>query len=921
MEKSAISLSHNKQDNFSFRQSIYFIQIMHKIKQILTIVFLFSLLLTGITTLAQEEVKSYESVIKSANTKFAEKDYISAKTYYEMALRFNAEDTYAKNRLAETLVLLKKQMEVQELFYQHLDLADRLLGENKPEEALAEYNEALKVFPNDKYALSKAAKISETLNTERQKIDNYNKALSLGQKLLGEQKYEEAIFQLNEANTLIPNQKAVTEDLATANKMLAAQKITQENFNKFKLEADQFITRREYQKAIEKLNQALLLIPDDAKTQAQLAEVSQLNEKSMRYNALLAEADNLYGEKMLEEARVQYDLALQAWPEQSYPADMIKRIDQTLSSEAFVKNENFNKMIASANQLYANKSYEPALAEYIKANAIKPEDDFVKQRISEIDGIMLAQKQMIETNARYAKLISEAKTNYDAKQFEPALSAYREAAILKPEEVEPTAKIKEIETLLSDLKASEALQNKYDALIKSADELFAASQFPEAKTNYTEAASLMKDQAYPLAQVNKIDKLLAENARINVIETQYAALIATADLAFNEKKWPEAIDAYTEAQKVKPEEQYPGNQIKLAQETRSQIEKENALATQYNDAITLADNHLANEKFNEAIASYQTALTFKPNESYPQTQINFINEKVKQLNDAKVLEIKLNELKSLAESEFTNKNYENAIVPLNQMLGLDPTNTYATAKIAEIRLIQEANARENQRMYDESIAVANKNMDNKEYNQAITDFKTALNYRPNDPYATEKITQIDNILREKLLLLKTEYNRLVTEADRQFNTKTYDKAVEFYLQAEIAKSDETYPREQIKKISKIIEDNKLFELNSANLILTSNTAKRFEFKPVDVIERRGNYILVKARNTGTKSFPLLVSFGSKSGKNGGFVLPIPENGEFNDFIVRIGSQYKWFSEDNTWIEVYPENGEVEVGLMQISKSE
>ena len=224
-------------------------------------------------------------------------------------------------------------------------------------------------------------------------------------------------------------------------------------------------------------------------------------------------------------------------------------------------------------------------------------------------------------------------------------------------------------------------------------------------------------------------------------------------------------------------------------------------------------------------------------------------------------------------------------------------------------------------MYDESIAVANKNMDNKEYNQAITDFKTALNYRPNDPYATEKITQIDNILREKLLLLKTEYNRLVTEADRQFNTKTYDKAVEFYLQAEIAKSDETYPREQIKKISKIIEDNKLFELNSANLILTSNTAKRFEFKPVDVIERRGNYILVKARNTGTKSFPLLVSFGSKSGKNGGFVLPIPENGEFNDFIVRIGSQYKWFSEDNTWIEVYPENGEVEVGLMQISKSE
>lgn len=894
---------------------------MHKIKQILSLLIIFTLMSMSLKTQAQEEVKSYESVIKSANTKFTEKDYISAKTYYEMALRFNAEDTYAKNRLAETLVLLKKQMEVQELFYQHLDLADRLFSDNKLDEALVEYNEALKVFPNDKYALSKAAKINETLNTERLKIDSYNKALSLGQKLLGEQKYEEAIFQLNEANALIPNQKAVIEDLATATKMLNQQKITQENFDKIKLEAEQLITRRDYQKAIEKLNQAILLIPNDAKTLAQLTEVSQLNERSIRYNSLLAEADNLYGEKMLAESRIQYELALQVWPEQSYPADMIKRIDQTLSSEAFLKNENFNKVVAAANQLYTNKSYETALAEYIKANALKPEDDFVKQRISEIDGIMLAQKQIIETDTKYTKLLSEAKTNFDSKQFETALIAYREAAILKPAEAEPIAKIKEIENLLANKKASEELQNKYDALIKMADELFAASQFPEAKTNYAEAASLMKDQAYPLAQVNKIDKLLAENERVNAIETQYTSFINSADLAFNEKKWSEAITAYAEAQKVKPEEQYPGNQIKLAQETRSLIEKETALATQYNDAITLADNNLANEKFDDAIVSYQTALTLKPNESYPQTQINFINEKVKQLKEAKALEIKLTELKSLAEADFNNKHYENAMISLSQMLSLDPSNTYATAKTAEIKLLQEANARENQRMYDESIVAANKNLDNKEYNLAVIDFKTALNYKPNDAFATEKITQIDNILREKLLLLKTEYNRLVTEADRQFNTKTYDKAVELYLQAENAKSDETYPREQIKKISKIIEDNKLFELNTANLILPSNTPKRFEFKPVDVIERRGNYILVKARNTGTKSFPLLISFGSKSGKNGGFVLPIPENGEVNDFIVRIGSQYKWFSEDNTWIEVYPENGEVEVGLMQISKSE
>jgi tetratricopeptide (TPR) repeat protein len=894
---------------------------MHKIRQILPLLFIIALMSFSMISQAQEEVKSYESVIKSADAKFTEKDYISAKTYYEMALRFREEDVYAKDRLAETLVLLKKQMEIQEIFYQHLDIADQLYNENKLDEALIEYNEALKVFPNDKYTLAKTAKINETLNSERQKIDGYNKAADLGQKLLDEEKYEEAIIQLNEANTIIPNQKAVTDNLALANKLLTEQKNNLENFNKMKTEAEQFITRRDYAKAIEKLKLALLLIPNDTKTQNLLTETSLLNDKSIRYNDLLSTADNLYGEKMLPEAKAQYELAMQVWPEQAYPADMIKRIDQSLQNESNQKSEAFNNTIAAANQFYTAKEYDKALQEYIKANSIKPEDDFVKQRIGEIDQLLLSQKQQSENDEQYAKAITEATAGYKAKKYEAALQSYRVAAGIKPNEQEPVDKIKEIETLLADAKASEERQNNYARLISSADELFAKSQLPEAKTNYLEAAALLTDQAYPLAQAKKIDIMIAEKEQNLAIENQYASFITTADQAFNGQKWDEAITAYTEAQKVKPTEAYPGKQLVLIAETRATIEKETALNSKYNDAIAQADTHVANQKLEEAIQSYQIALNFKPNESYPQTQISMLNEKIKQLAEAKNLETKLAELKLQAEDAFTKKEFEIALTALNQMVSLDNGNVYAIARISEIKLIQETTARENQRLYDESITRANQNLDKKDYALAIVDFKTSLNYKPADPYATEKITQIDNIMREKLLAAKSEYTRLVNEADKQFNTKTYDKAVELYLQAEVAKTDETYPREMIKKIAKILEDNKLYELNSVNLILAKNTAKRFEFKPVDVTQRRGNYILVKARNTGDKSFPLLVSFGSKNGKNGGFVLPIPENGEFNDFIVRIGSQYKWFSEDNIWIEVYPENGEVEVGLIQISKSE
>jgi len=45
---------------------------------------------------------------------------------------------------------------------------------------------------------------------------------------------------------------------------------------------------------------------------------------------------------------------------------------------------------------------------------------------------------------------------------------------------------------------------------------------------------------------------------------------------------------------------------------------------------------------------------------------------------------------------------------------------------------------------------------------------------------------------------------------------------------------------------------------------------------------------------------------------------MPEDDQVNDFIIRVGNQYKWFSEDNNWLEIYPENGDIEITLVRIS---
>jgi len=128
-----------------------------------------------------------------------------------------------------------------------------------------------------------------------------------------------------------------------------------------------------------------------------------------------------------------------------------------------------------------------------------------------------------------------------------------------------------------------------------------------------------------------------------------------------------------------------------------------------------------------------------------------------------------------------------------------------------------------------------------------------------------------------------------------------------------------YPANKIREIGEILAANKLVELVNTSITINSSETKRFDFEPVDVTTRRGNYILLKAKNLGDRPFIMYISYGSKSGRNGGFTVNVPKNQDVNDFIVRIGSQYKWFSEDNNWIEILPENGNIEIISMEITK--
>ena len=695
-----------------------------------TILFGASLLL-GANFVQAQNAESYESLMKKGNDKFSAKDFISAKTYYEMALKQKANDATAKKKLEETVKKIQEDGARQEIFYAHLDTGDQFFNQQKYEEALAEYEAALKVFPEDKYVGGQADAVRAILKERQDKQDAFDTAMSQGETLLAEDNYDAAIMQFETAIEIFPNDKLPKEKLAEAKqkKQLYNEKVTR--FDNLMEEARQFGLRKNYESAIGKLDQALELFPNDMEANAKRNEYQTAKGIADQYNGIIAVADQLYENKAYKEAKIQYQSALAVVKGDAYATDMIARLD-------------------------------PLIAEQDAEEAAR-----------------------IAAEQEAARLAAEAEAARLAAEAEAArIAAEQEAARL----------------------AAEA-----------------------------EAARIAAEQeAARIAAEQEAARLAAEEAARIAAEEEAARLAAEA-----------------EAARIAAEEE----------------------------------------------AARQAALAAAEAER---------QATIKSMLDA-------------ADALFSQQDYANAKVKYQEVVTFDAGNAIATAKIQEIDGIFAQMAAELEANYNKAMTAGNQAMSEEKFAEAITQYQSALALKPEDPAATTQLAAATKSENDRIAALRSQYNKFIKEGDANFKTNTFDKAIEAYTKADEL-GLETYPSEMIARISEIIEQNKLYELNSDYISLAAGEARRFDFNKIDVAVRRSNYIIIKVRNPHPeKTFPMIVSFGGEGGKNGGFVLPIAATEEEKTFIFRIGSQYKWFSEDNTWIEIISENNEVEIGKLEVSR--
>jgi tetratricopeptide (TPR) repeat protein len=254
-------------------------------------------------------------------------------------------------------------------------------------------------------------------------------------------------------------------------------------------------------------------------------------------------------------------------------------------------------------------------------------------------------------------------------------------------------------------------------------------------------------------------------------------------------------------------------------------------------------------------------------------------------------------------------------------LTIKPDESYPKKQIAEINTLLIQLAKERDQRYAAALSKADNLFNSRHYRKALLQYQEAASIKPDEPYPNEQITACKTYIAQIVAEETARYQQAVTEADRLYKAKIFDKAIKAYHKAEKAKLDETYPAEMIKKITDYIEKNAIVDLIHQKTLLPAGKTEMLHFKVLPVNVRKSNYIYIRARNVSGKPFRMIVTYGKDKTKNGGFFVQVPPGKDVQDFIIRVGVQYKWFSDDNNWIGIYPENQPVEIELVRISKSD
>jgi hypothetical protein len=300
---------------------------------------------------------------------------------------------------------------------------DRSKSEKEWQKAIDFYESALALFPEEQDVVAKRDQAQvglDAANASNVSAAAFQSLLDKGAEALSNDDLEGARDAFSEAKELQPDAPEPREGLRRVDEREEAMKAESEaNAEYLELieDADKYFEREQYDRSIDLYAEASALKPDERYPRNQIDEAetrksdlasqaADIVERTMQYEALIDEANQLFRDDDYENALSKYEAAGLLLPAERFWQQRAEasreRLEEMLSDEADraerelaaakraaasaelkEKRREYDAINDEADVLFRNDDYEAAIVIYEKALAILPDERYPQQRITE----------------------------------------------------------------------------------------------------------------------------------------------------------------------------------------------------------------------------------------------------------------------------------------------------------------------------------------------------------------------------------------------------------------------------------------------------------------------------------------------------------------------------------------------------------
>ncbi|ASS48575.1 MAG: hypothetical protein A3D31_07535 [Candidatus Fluviicola riflensis] len=346
----------------------------------------------------------YAAAMKKGNDLFAAKSYVDAVKAFNEALAIKPNEKEPVDRAAEAQKLAEGSGDEFETQYQKvLTVGQKYIDEKNYPKAQEMYTRALGLKKNDPFPQQKLNEIAGLIKAEedfKKKQVAYNAKVTEAETAAKAGNIQNAITLFEQAKTIKPDEtlpdNRITELRALAEGNNAAQQALQARYQEFMTAGATAETGKDYTTALARYKDALSVKAKDKAAQDKIAEMQQVLDNEAKLDAkraeiqkLIAKADAKFDEKSWASAKGLYESVLTLDPQNKYSIDRIAECDRIQQKESTAEVEKeYQKILRAADKNFDKKDYEPAKNLYKRAASLRSYDQYPKQRLAEIDGIL-----------------------------------------------------------------------------------------------------------------------------------------------------------------------------------------------------------------------------------------------------------------------------------------------------------------------------------------------------------------------------------------------------------------------------------------------------------------------------------------------------------------------------------------------------